>query len=370
MLWLAFAVLAACAALLLALPFMQVERESVAEDASLAHDAAQLSGVDREQASGEIDATAADELRAEIALRILAAATPSPALERSQPKRAVAAGVSAFVVLGAAGLYAVLGSPNLAHPRGDAAQQTDAIPDIDAVIARLHSRLETAPDDALGWRLLGWAYFETGRYDDAVASYGRAVSLAPEDAGYRSALAEAITHANGGMVSPEALSNFQQALSLDQSDERARYYRALAKAQSGDIGGAVNDWIAAANDAAPDSQWAPQMRASAEAAAERARLNIQGRIRTPSAVPPAADAEAGAEQRQIIAAMVDGLDLRLRDNPRDAEGWMRLMRSRMVLNQPERAQAALGNALRAFEGDAATQARLRAAAAELNVPGA
>lgn len=369
MLFLAFAVLAGCAALLLAPPFLRPQRAPPAEDASLAHDTAQLSSVDREEASGEIDAAAAEELRAEIGLRILAAPTAPPPPERAGPNRAAAAGVISFILLGAAGLYAAIGSPNLAQPRADSAQPADALSDIDTVIARLRARLADAPEDTLGWRLLGWAYFETGRYQEAVESYRRAVALAPGDANYSSALAEAITHANGGMVSPEALTDFQQALSLDRSDERARYYLALAKAQSGDIAGAVNDWIVAVNDAAPDSQWAPQMRASAEAAAQRAGLNIQGRMRAPAPAIPV-ETEASSEQRQIIAAMVDGLELRLRSNPRDAEGWMRLMRSRMVLNQPERAQAALAGALRAFEGEAATQARLRAAAAELNVPGA
>ncbi len=67
--------------------------------------------------------------------------------------------------------------------------------------------------------------------------------------------------------------------------------------------------------------------------------------------------------------MVDGLEQRLAANPRDAEGWVRLMRSRMVLGQPDRARAALQSALAAFADDRPTQQRLRAAAAELNVPG-
>jgi len=66
--------------------------------------------------------------------------------------------------------------------------------------------------------------------------------------------------------------------------------------------------------------------------------------------------------------MVEGLANRLRTNPRDAEGWIRLMRSRMVLNQPDAARDALRTGLAAFEGDAATQTRLRTAAAELGVP--
>jgi cytochrome c-type biogenesis protein CcmH len=75
-------------------------------------------------------------------------------------------------------------------------------------------------------------------------------------------------------------------------------------------------------------------------------------------------------QQQMIAGMVDGLERRLTQNPRDADGWIRLMRSRMVLGQPDRARAAFQSALRAFNADRATQQSLRSAATELNVPGA
>jgi hypothetical protein len=44
------------------------------------------------------------------------------------------------------------------------------------------------------------------------------------------------------------------------------------------------------------------------------------------------------------------------------------MRSRMVLNEPRAAGEALRSGLAAFNGDAATQQRLRTAARELGVP--
>ena len=54
----------------------------------------------------------------------------------------------------------------------------------------------------------------------------------------------------------------------------------------------------------------------------------------------------------------------------DAQGWIMLMRSRMVMRQPDAAREALRSALAAFNGDAATQARLRDAARALGVPSA
>jgi cytochrome c-type biogenesis protein CcmH len=47
------------------------------------------------------------------------------------------------------------------------------------MIEQLAARLETTPDDIDGWRMLGWSYFHTGRYEQAAAAYGSAVKLDP-----------------------------------------------------------------------------------------------------------------------------------------------------------------------------------------------
>jgi cytochrome c-type biogenesis protein CcmH len=71
----------------------------------------------------------------------------------------------------------------------------------------------------------------------------------------------------------------------------------------------------------------------------------------------------------MVRGMVERLAARLRQNPRDADGWIRLMRSRMVLNDRAAAGEALRSGLGAFANDPAAQGRLRAAARELGVPG-
>ncbi len=41
------------------------------------------------------------------------------------------------------------------------------LPDVNTMIDRLAARLEIAPGDIKGWRMLGWSYFNTGRYEQA-----------------------------------------------------------------------------------------------------------------------------------------------------------------------------------------------------------
>jgi cytochrome c-type biogenesis protein CcmH len=71
----------------------------------------------------------------------------------------------------------------------------------------------------------------------------------------------------------------------------------------------------------------------------------------------------------MIDGMVDRLQARLAREPRDVEGWARLMRARMVLGQSDAAATALQSGLAAFADDARAQARLRAEASALNIPG-
>jgi len=65
--------------------------------------------------------------------------------------------------------------------------------------------------------------------------------------------------------------------------------------------------------------------------------------------------------------MVNGLSDRLKNSPRDEQGWLRLIRSRVVLGEPQAAQEALARALAAFSDDAAAAARITNAARELGV---
>ena len=54
---------------------------------------------------------------------------------------------------------------------------------------RAAARAARKPDrDAAGWRMLGWSYFETGRFDEAVEAYRNAVAIEPGNADYQSGL--------------------------------------------------------------------------------------------------------------------------------------------------------------------------------------
>jgi cytochrome c-type biogenesis protein CcmH len=236
---------------------------------------------------------------------------------------------------------------------------------------------------AKDWRVVGWAYAEAGNAAEAAAAYRRAAAIEPGNAENWSSLGEALQAASRTVV-PEAEAAFRKALELDPRDPRARYFLAVQKDLRGDPKGAVEDWLALLGDTPPGAPWEADLRQTIEQSAARNRIDLAGRMPAAGApgtatagIPgPSAEQLAAAasippgEQGAMVQRMVEGLERRLKADPKDEQGWIRLMRSRMVLGEAEKAQAALRSGLAAFAGDAAAVARLRSAATELGVPGA
>ena len=80
-------------------------------------------------------------------------------------------------------------------------------------------------------------------------------------------------------------------------------------------------------------------------------------LQAASRIPP-------SQQQAMAQAMVARLEARLAADPHNADGWVMLVRSKMTLDGPEAASAALARGVAADPADAA---QLRAAAQELGV---
>ena len=72
----------------------------------------------------------------------------------------------------------------------------------------------------------------------------------------------------------------------------------------------------------------------------------------------------------MIETMVARLDEKLRQNPRDPEGWQRLVRSYQVLGKPDAARDALARGLDALGPDSDDGKALAAFAASLGLAAA
>lgn len=309
---------------------------------------------------------------------------PSPS---KRPSTATIILIAAGIVAAASAAVAITrgggGETAAAGPHG-AVKPDQPVGDVDSMIASLEAKLRQDPDNPQGWRMLGWSYFETRDLVRSAAAYRRAAQLEPNNAENWSSLGEALQTASQ-TVSPEAASAFQRAIKLDPKDPRARYFLAVQKDLSGQHEAAIGDWIALLRDTPPGAPWEADLRRTIQQVAAKEKIDVAGRMPAPSAasgtsvataaIPgPTAEQLAAAsslppsQQDEMVQGMVSRLANRLKANPNDADGWIRLMRARMVLGETGAATEALRSGRAAFPGDPATQARLGQAAAELGVP--
>ena len=226
---------------------------------------------------GTLSPDEAAEGRAEIDRRVLAAVKSSEGPGQVAPERRRLMGVvaiSGWVVAGAAGLYAVLGQPELPAvsraPAEVAAVETDggaaevaAAPapagagSVEEMINGLVARLAENPEDADGWRMLGWSYFQTERYAEAAKAYGEAVKRDDTRPEVWSAYGEVLVRTAKGMVSEEAIAAFDHALAIDPKDPRAHFFKGMALEQAGNATAAVEAWIKLVEGAEKGADWLP-----------------------------------------------------------------------------------------------------------------
>jgi cytochrome c-type biogenesis protein CcmH len=330
----------------------------------------QLTEIERDAARGLLNAEQAEAARAEIGRRILAL-PPSSAASTSISSRSVAVGAIAVLAVPFAAwlIYARLGAPGLPDQpfaaRTTAAKATAGIEHIDIgeAVAKIAAHLKEHPEDLRGWLLLGRTELSLGHSAEAVDAYRHAADLSGHRADIMGDWGEAQVIAADGTVTPVAREAFEAALGDKESAPRSRYYLALAKSQQGDVKGALQGWVDLAADAPADAEWLPLVQQrTAEAAAklglDPATLKTSSGMPSPAAVAATAQATAGAsqeERRAMILAMVGNLAARLEQQPDDVDGWARLGRSYMVLNEPQKARDAYAHAVKLKPDDAALQ---------------
>jgi cytochrome c-type biogenesis protein CcmH len=220
------------------------------------------------------------------------------------------------------------------------------------MIDMLAKRLEANPEDPDGWRMLGWSYFNTQRFDDSAAAYARAVALAPTDLDYKSAYAEALVQAAQGIVVPKAQEIFAEVLKADPKEERARFYDALAKEQAGDLPLALDRWIALLADAPDNAGWVPDVKQRVADLGEKTRRDVSGVLTNATVRPNLAEGGvAQIDQQAMVDDMIGKLAAKLEANPRDRDGWAMMIRSLKVKGDMEGAKASLTKALAIFAAD-------------------
>ena len=275
------------------------------------------------------------------------ASAAAPEASAAAPMKAgrIALGAALLLALGAGGVAMYRSQQEPTPAAGQLAAAGEVQPTVDEVIARLEARLKENPQDAEGWRMLGWSYFQTERFAEAATAMKRATTLDPKNAEYFSMLGEALVMASkdGGGLPPDAKAAFDTALVLDPKDARARYFRAVALDLDGKHTEALDGWFALLDDTPADAPYADDVRDVIRNVGKERKIDVEKRLAATSPLPPAkgfttdgADVAAAGipgptrsrcrppprcprgQQDAMVRGMVDGLEAKLKANPDNA----------------------------------------------------
>jgi cytochrome c-type biogenesis protein CcmH len=335
----------------------------------------QLAELERDCSTGVLGETEAEAQRTEISRRLLSAAHELDAATKSSsgfPKVLVL-----IVPMLAAALYwhvGNFGAADVPHQQRLAAAEkalatlkTDnsidpANLDWPATLAVVEAQQQKTPNSLPGWKFLTTSYLSLGRFADAANAMTQVIRISGPSAPAYADLAEVLVFDNQGLMTERSLSIIREALKLDPKQPKALYYAALGLAQEGKTADAKLAFHTLLANAPADAPY---------------RAAVQGQLARlePNAAAPQLSAEQiqggqamkPEERTAMIRSMVDGLEGKLKNNPQDIEGWLRLIRARTVLGDGEKAAAAVATARATFATNAADMKLINDLAAELKL---
>lgn len=244
-------------------------------------------------------------------------------------------------------VYLRIGQPGLPDLPLASRAVTPQNMDVASALQRIEQHLARNPEDGRGYEVVAPVYLRAGRFADAAFAYRKVIVLLGPTAQRHADLGEALVAEKDGIVTAEAREAFEKAVALEPGFAKARFYLALLLEQDGNRPAAIEKLTALAAELGTGPG---RMRVEAEIA----------RMRTEPGGPAGGPAsEAGqsiaalpeAERQAAIRSMVDQLDARLSGSGGTIGEWQRLIRARLVLDEPDKAREALGRARVALAGE-------------------
>jgi len=352
--WIVAGVLTLIAAVVLAAPLFDT-RKFKSEDAfALAVYRDQLAELSRDEQRGLLTPEQARAAQIEIERRILALDEGKKFLPARPPSHHLTLAMAVILPLAGFGLYLMLGSPHLPSQSAMerlAEERQRTSPEIEA----LEAKVASSPSDAQSWIDLARAYADVERAKDAADSFAKAMALGRNQPDVLRQYAHAAILAERGRVTTDAQMALQRVLGADPTDPTARFFLALAKAQNQDVDGALTDWLTLERELPAEAPLRSLLTENIDKAARQLGKDpakLPGRFAGtgsgnagPSAEDMAAAAQMSPEQRQaFIESMVERLAAKMKTDPDNLEGWIKLANAYHVLEKREEARAAWAEA--------------------------
>lgn len=324
----------------------------------------QLRELEQDAERGMINGEEAAAAKLEISRRILKADTQQ---EKASTASAVSAKLAVLLMLlvpvAAWAGYMATGSPQMPdQPIASRLQAPAENASIEVLLARTEAHLAANPGDGKGWDVIAPVYLRLGQFDKAAIAFTRALEINGPAFKNEIGLAEAMAGKNGGMIGPDSEAAFRRAAAIEPDNPQPAIMLATAKAQQGKLDEARTGFQAILATAPKDAPWrgiVEQSIASIDAA--RSQTGPSG------AEIDAAAQMSDSDRNAMIESMVAGLDAKLKENPADREGWLRLIRSYAVMGKTELALDAVARAEKGLATNEIALSEIKALASQLGL---
>ena len=393
-LWIIFSIVSAATIAFILQPLFRERRVAEREPS---HEMAvyrdQLQELEDDRARGLINPEEAKAERVELARRLIREAQDADRVGHEQSlthlfgfelsSKKLGYGLGALIALASVGVYLIVGQPRMTDVRS--ARQVRPLEargkpgeTIAELVTKVEQRLRKKPDDGKGWDVVAPVYFNLKRYQDAVLAYERAIALLGESPKRLSGLARSLLRENRGLATARVREAYERLLVLQPDDIEAKLWLARAKEQDGNIKAALAAYQLILKSHPEEDQLKefiePRIAAlkTEVSGAQSKSTGVQGQDNSQHTgrQPPRAQSigdltpQAGGPN---VNAMVARLATRLEVDSSDFDGWVRLIRSYMVLGRKDDARQALAKANNVFATDAQKREALRTFAKQIGL---
>lgn len=325
----------------------------------------QLDALERDLARGVISATDCEANRDELQLRLLddtdgAAPTSQSAKHSFWSARRTAAVIALVLPLGSAGMYWWLGNPAAMDPVAAHKANNDQV---NQMVEALAERLKANPDNPKGWAMLARSFKVMGRFAEAEQAFVKAGDLVNNEPDLLVDYADLLAVRANNNIEGKPLDLVNKALSLNPQHPMGLMMSGVAAYRRNDFKLAVTQWeklLLLLDPGSPDAQQVEadiadaRAKAGLPAAAKAAGTSTAAAAAASSdagKLPPVDPTAAGAMTPEKINQMIDGLAARLKANPDDQAGWVRLARAYKVQGRLPEAEQAFAKASKLVDGD-------------------
>ncbi len=316
----------------------------------------QLDALERDLARGSISAADCEATRDELQLRLLddteePAAVTAAGHARFWSARRTAAVIALALPLGAGGMYWWLGNPAAIDP---VASQRASDDQVTKMVDTLAAKLKANPNDPKGWAMLARSYKVMKRFDEAEQAFVKAGDVVNASPDLLVDYADLLAVRANDSIEGRPLELVNKALALDPQHPMGLMLSGVAAYRRSEFSLAVSQWEKLLLVLEPGSADAQQVEANIADA--RAKAGMPGAPKSQAGdagkLAPVDAAAAGAMTPEKISQMIDGLAAKLKANPGDLQGWVRLARAYKVQGKLAEAEDAYSRAGKLVDADA------------------